>query len=269
MTYFNKLLVPVDLSPRSIGAARYAVSLGSELGSELVYVHALRNGRPLGDAERDIQSEIMKIQGIAPCRFVVQEGAPVPVILDAARTEETDLILMPTRGVPVLSRLIGRSITAQVLRAASCPVWAGFDDLSSLSRRPIRTILCGLSLGPRTGAVLRWAAGLARRLKASLTVIHTDKAMESMPGYPCDGGWRLWFKRIAREEISALQAEAGTKADVWLEPGRPLVAIPSVAESLRADLLVIGKSPQRRLLGDLRTMSYDLVCRAPCPVASV
>ncbi len=102
-----------------------------------------------------------------------------------------------------------------------------------------------------------------------MTVIHTSKSLESMPAYPCDGEWRLWVKRTARDDISALQKAAGTQADVWIEPGPPLEAIPSVAESLRADLLVIGKSPRRRLLNGLRTMSYDMVCRAPCPVASV
>ena len=269
MTHVGRILVPVDLSLRSVGAARYAASLGSEFNSELVFVHALQNGWPLGDAARDVRDVITGIQGSTPTRFIIREGAPVPVILDAAGTESVDLILMPTRGVPVLSRLFDRSITAQVLRAASCPVWAGVDDLSSLSRRPIRTILCGLSLGPRAGSVLGWAAGLTRQLRATLTVVHTSKSLESMPGYPCDGEWRLWVKRTARDDISALQKAAGTHADVWLEPGPPLVAIPPVAESLRAELLVIGKSPQRRLLGDLRTMSYDMVCRTSCPVASV
>jgi len=261
--------VPVDLSPRSVGAAWYAALLGSAFDSELVFVHALRDGWPLGDAEGNVQDAILRIQGSTPSKFVIREGAPVSVILEAAKTEGVDLILMPTRGVPFLSRLFDRSITAQVLRAASCPVWAGVDDLSSLSFRPIRTILCGLSLGPRAGSVLRWAAGLARQLRATLTVIHTSESLESRPAYPCDGEWRLWVKAMARHDISALQEAAGSHADVWLEPGSPLVAIPTLAETLRADLLVIGKSPQRRILGDLRTMSYEMVCRAPCPVASV
>ncbi len=74
---------------------------------------------------------------------------------------------------------------------------------------------------------------------------------------------------MARDDIGMLQKAAGTHADVWLEPGHPLLAIPSVAETVHADLLVIGKSPQRRFLSGVRTMSYDMVCRAPCPVASV
>ena len=117
--------------------------------------------------------------------------------------------------------------------------------------------------------MLRCAADLALQRRATLTVIHASKSLESMPAYPCNGEWRLWVKAMARNDISALQKEAGTHADIWLEPGPPLAAIPTVAETLRADLLVIGKSPQRRILGDLRTMSYDMVCRAPCPVASV
>jgi nucleotide-binding universal stress UspA family protein len=268
MTDAGRILVPVDLSSRSIGASRYAAALGKEFHSELVFVHALQNGWPLGDAAREVRDAITGMEG-TPSRFVIREGAPAAVILEAARTENPDLILMPTRGAPVLYRLFDGSITAQVLRAAQCPVWAGVNDLSSHACRPIRTILCGLSLGPRAGSVLRWAAGLARKLKATLTVIHTSKSLESAPGYPCDGEWRLWVKSTAKADISELQKAAGSHADVWLEHGPPLVAIPPVAESLRADLLVIGKSPQRRFLGDMRTMSYDIVCRTPCPVASV
>jgi nucleotide-binding universal stress UspA family protein len=269
MTDVQKILVPVDLSSRSIGAARYAASLAREFNSELVFVHALQNGWPLRDAAKEVRDVITGMQDTIQTRFFIREGTPAAVILDAAGTENVGLILMPTRSVPALYRLLDGSITAQVLRAAHCPVWAGVDDLSYHSRRPIKTILCGLSLGPRAGSVLGWAACLARRLKATLTVVHTSKSLESTPGYPCDGEWRLWVKKMAKDDISALQKAAGTDADVWLEPGPPVVAIPSVAESLRADLLVIGKSPQRRLLGDLRTMSYDMVCRTPCPVASV
>lgn len=46
-------------------------------------------------------------------------------------------------------------------------------------------------LEPRASSVLRWAVGLARQLKATLTVIHTSMSLASAPGYPCDGQWRL------------------------------------------------------------------------------
>lgn len=269
MKPFGKILVPVDLTRRSVGAARYAAGLGSEFQSELVFVHALRNGWPLSDTARRVRDVIMSFEGSTPGKFVMREGEPVPVILDVAGAEAVDLILMPTRGVPALPRLFHKSITAQVMRGASCPVWTAVNDRLSQPGSPIRNILCGVSLAPRAASVLRWAAALALRMKATLTLIHASKDFETMPAYPCDGEWRHWQQALAKDEIEALQSSAGTEAGLLLAAGKPLAAIPRLAKSLRADLLVIGKSPQRRLLGDLRIMSYEMVRRSPCPVASV
>lgn len=214
-----------------------------------------------------------RVISMAACPQLPHGSANEPrdgqAILNTAAIERVDLILIPTRGRPALVRLFDGSIAAQVLRGGSGPVWVGLDKLAPLSSRPIRTILCGLSLGPRAGTILRWSADVAERFKASLAVIHANKALEPNPGLPCDQEWRYWVKRMARDDIRELQKRVGADVDVWLEPGKPLQAIPPLAEQLRADLLVIGKSPEKWLLGDLRTLSYEIACRAPCPVASV
>lgn len=266
MTPIARILVPVDLSARSLEAAAYAVSLASEFRAELLFVHALQNGWPLDPAEREIRE---KIDATSNHQFLFREGSPVSVILQTAEAEKCDLILMPTRGRPVLARLLDGSITAQVLRAAKCPVWVGLDNLLPLSARPIRSILCGLSLGPRGMAVLRWSANLAMRFDASLSVVRANKALESIPGLPCDQEWRFWLQKMARDDIRALQSCTGSRADVWLEPGKPVDSIPPLADRLGADLVVIGKSPEKRFLSDVRTLSYEIACRTPCPVASV
>jgi nucleotide-binding universal stress UspA family protein len=263
----TKILVPIDLSTRSLEAAAYAKSMAAGFGSELVFLHALQNGRPLGEEERERLHRI-NATGSAH-RFLFREGPPTQAILKTAEIERVDLILIPTRGRPALARLFDGSIAAQVLRGASCPVWAGLDRMAPLYSRPIRTILCGLSLGPRASTILRWSAAVAARCKASLSVIHANSALEPNPGLPCDQEWRCWVQRTARDDIQELQRAVGADADVWLEPGKPLLAIPPLAEQLGADLLVIGKSPEKRLLGDLRTLSYEIACRTPCPVASV
>lgn len=267
---FNKILVPVDLSARSIETARYAAALGAELGSELVFVHAIEEGWPLDTARRQAHDRIPRLWGETPARLIMREGEPVSVILDAARSENADLILMPTRGMGGVSRLLSRSLTLRVIERADCPVWAStIDDLSQFAGRRIRSVLCGLSLGPHTLDVLRWAVNLCQHLGATLSVIHTSPGLESVPAYPCEGEWRLWLQKMARDDIRTLLECAGANAEVWLEPGRPLPAIPPVAERLGADLLVIGKSPRKRLLSDLRATSYDMIRQAPCPVASV
>ncbi len=266
-TPVTKILVPVDLSLRSAGAAAYAASLAAGLGSELVFLHVLQDGWPLEEEEREIRDRINRTAG--EIRFLFREGSPASVILDTAEAERAGLILMPTRGRTAMARFFDGSISAQVLRGAHCPVWVGLDDLAPLSSRPIRTILCGLSLGPRASTVLRWSATLASWFNASLSVIHASKALASNPGLPCDREWRYWLKKIARDEIRDLQTGLGIDAEVWLESSKPLAAIPPLAENLRADLLVIGKSPQKLFLADLRTLSYEIACRTPCPVVSV
>lgn len=183
--------MPVDVSSGLVGAAQYAASLEGEFNSELVFVHALENGWPLSDAARDVRDVVMTVRGKHTKQVHHPRRRACPSPSRIGKTEGVDVILMPTRGVPILARLFERSTTVQILRTASCPVWAGVDDLSAFSRRPIRTILCCLSLGPRTGSVLRWAAGLARQPRVTLTVIHASKSLESMPAFPCDGEWRL------------------------------------------------------------------------------
>jgi nucleotide-binding universal stress UspA family protein len=267
MMPMTKILVPVDLSERSVGAAAYAASLAAEFRSELVFLHAIQNCWPLKPPEREIRDRISATA--EGHRFLFREGPPVSAILSTAEAEHAGLILMPTRAKPALARLLDGSITAQVLRGAPCPVWVGLDKLVPLWSKPIRTVLCGLSLGPRASAVLRWSANVARTFGARLSVIHADKALESNPGLPCDHEWKYWLKTVARDEIATIQAGLGADAEVWLESGKPLTTIPPLAGQLRADLLVIGKSPQKRFLGDLRTLSYEIACRTLCPVASV
>lgn len=167
MTPITKILVPVDLSARSLVAATYAASLAAEFGSELVFLHVLQNGWPLAEDEGEIRDRVHATPGAH--RFLFREGSPAPVILETAEAERADLILIPTRGKPALSRFIDGSIAARVLRGA------------------------------------HWSADLAKHLDASLSVIHESKALESNPGRPGDEESRFWLKKMARDEIRTLQ----------------------------------------------------------------
>jgi nucleotide-binding universal stress UspA family protein len=215
MLPITKILVPVDLSARSLGAAAYAKPLAASLGAELVFLHVVRHIWPLGEDELEFRDRIHQTAGSH--RFLFRRGSPAPVIVQTAAEERVKLIVMATHASPVLTRVFDGSTTAQVQRQAPCPVWVGVDNLWPLSARPIQSIVCGVSVDPHADSVLRWSANIANQLHARLTVI--------------DG----------RE----------TSMD------------------LDADLLVIGKSPRKRFLADVRTQSYEIACRMPCPVATV
>jgi nucleotide-binding universal stress UspA family protein len=272
----GRILLPVDLTQRSVGAARYAVDLAERFDAKVTLLHVIATPRrsprdqpsddgPLPPEQRRIQHAVADLLRTVRFRRISLLGDPATRIVECARTESADLILIPTRGRRHRGGLLGGSVTARVMRHAHCPVWTGVE--AAQERSGIRNVLCALALAPRSAKVLRFASQIAERFAARLSIVHSSVAFADLPGafYYSDlsAARRAW----ARQDIGALQESAGTVAAVWLEAGSPERAITAVARRLRADLLVIGRSPRLWRLGRLWTKAYDIVCSAPCPVA--
>ncbi|MCC6858331.1 MAG: universal stress protein [Bryobacterales bacterium] len=222
MARFKKILVPVDLSARSLGLMNYARKLAEEFDSELLFLHAIQPQTwPLREPERETRDAIMEVLRTTRGRLLMREGLPAATILEVARSEPADGILMVTRGAKTFSMKFAGSITAQVLREAGCPVWAAAENFSLFARRPIRNILCALSLGPRTGPVLRWAAGLARRFDATLSVVHASRALESTLAHPADQEWRIWSGKWRRRTSSRCKPRSEPKRTSGWKPDGP------------------------------------------------
>jgi nucleotide-binding universal stress UspA family protein len=61
----------------------------------------------------------------------VEFGTPETSVVKTAKTEEADWIIMATRGMNGLSRLVLGSVTEEVIRNAPCPVLAVPPGFSS------------------------------------------------------------------------------------------------------------------------------------------
>lgn len=269
MATIKKLLVPVDLTSASIGAAHYAVALSAALDAEIVFLHAFEGGWPLSGAKRGNQSRIQRAARQAPARFLVREGSPAAVIIETANSENADLILMPTSGPPALLRLAGFSVTAAVMREARCPVWSAYGDLESYAAKPIERILCGLTGAAQSAVVLRFAAALSQKLQAGLSFIHAERALSPAIGIPCDPEYRLFVRGLVNEELAGVRAAAGVAGEIQVEAGETLSVVPAAAERIDADLLVVGRSGSDTILGRWRMTGFELIRRASCPVVCV
>ena len=95
---------------------------------------------------------------------------------------------------------------------------------------------------------------------------------------PASGAWLLsWLdervqsaeKQVARDRIEELQRTVGVHFRVSIAIGPIKDVLIEVARRLRADVLVIGRSPQSGALGRLRDLTYAVVRDTPCPVLSV
>ncbi len=131
------VLVPIDFSADAEQALDYAIRLARTLQARLTLLHVIQP-LAMGSMDalpytfvHDLEDKIT--QAMEPyreraqaaglrCDFAILHGIPFSVIVDIARREHTDLIIMGTHGRTGLRHVLLGSVTERVLRLAPCPV---------------------------------------------------------------------------------------------------------------------------------------------------
>ncbi len=141
---YRKILIATDGSDSSIESSRHGVKLAKSLGSDILVLYVINDmaiSRVIaamirkGFAEEDLRkalkasaekivSEVCKMGEASGVQVepLIKEGDPASRILDTARIEGVDLILMGSHGEGgITSKLIG-SVAQKVLNWSSTPV---------------------------------------------------------------------------------------------------------------------------------------------------
>jgi nucleotide-binding universal stress UspA family protein len=284
----ERILLPVDFSARSVGAAHYARSLAADFRAEVLLAHALPpftyayggfeaaaidygamlQGRSEQAAQALARFAAAEFPGGA--RMEVREGDPAHEIVEYAQAEKADLIVMPTHGYGTFRRFILGSVAAKVLHDAECPVLTGvhLEEAPPAGEILFRNVLCAVDLGAASRNVLCWAAQFAAEYKARLHLMHVVPALHAGQGRYFDPDWELTLANQARESMDTLQKDVGSQAKVWVESGETAPMVRAAAERLHADLVVVGRGGKG--LGDrLRSNAYAIIRESPCPVVSI
>ncbi len=289
MAWLENILLPVDFSDRSTGAARYAASVALHFRSRITLLHvlqpphyefaALEVGGPMlselfANRSAQVQAELDaflgdELSGIDVQRVLV-EGDPARRIIEYAHEREMDLIVVPTHGYGPFRRFILGSVTAKILHDADCPVWTGvhLEQAPAVARIPFRQIVCAIDLGPQSCTVLEWASRMAQEFDAHLTVVHATPCVAVHAQAP-DLAWQHSVLTQVREQIDRLPVQRPANSDLLIEGGDPPAVVRSVAQKCRADVLVIGRGSAAGMFGRLRTNAYAIIRESPCPVVSV
>ena len=292
MPSLSRILVPVEFSSRCRGAVQYAEALACHFHCEIVLLHVVMP--PLanfssfeamaytsaGDLAREIAEQRSVDLEAFPCsappdvtvRRIVLEGDPTQTIVEFATDEKCDLIVMPTHGYGPFRRFLLGSVTAKVLHDAICPVWTGphMERAPDYSTVHFRNIVCAVDLGLHSRQVLCWAAGFAREFGAQLSIVHAIPSSSTrLGGFYFDPDWRTQLTRTAIERIGFFRQEMGIEASVAIEAGEPPVVVTAAAETMSADLLVIGRGSTPRAHGHLPTNAYAIVRQSVCPVVTI
>ncbi|HEX4165165.1 MAG TPA: universal stress protein [Bryobacteraceae bacterium] len=284
MLRLKKILLPVDFSDRSVGAARYAQTLASQFHSHIILLHVENDpflvgsegikGPPMGSVEHTLwlnarleSFSSSDLQGTGVTRVVVQ-GEPAEKIVEVAGAEEAGLIVMPTRGHGAFRQFLLSSLVAKVLRDSDCPVWTGVHLANAAARHSLsfRKIACAVDLGPHARSGLRWASELASAFGALLLVIHVAKPVAGVRVDASARDPQLELVNHARGEIEDLLSKLGIKAEIAVGSGSVPRVVCDLALGFGADILVIGRyALQRRLHPD----TYTMIRQSHCPVVSV
>jgi nucleotide-binding universal stress UspA family protein len=136
----KRLLCPVDLSEASLKAARYAAQLARSVGASLkllyVYHVPLHAGLAAGprhfadlspDAmdtlERSLDGLKAELSALGvSVQTALAVGAPAEQVLQAARAEPIDLIVVGSAGQSRVEQLLLGSVAERVLRTSPVPV---------------------------------------------------------------------------------------------------------------------------------------------------
>jgi nucleotide-binding universal stress UspA family protein len=284
-----KILFPIDFSERSAAAAHCVAALASRFASEVTMLHVLppphyefsaleAGGAVLNELFANRAAQVAKelddylagdLKGVNLKRLLL-EGDPARKIVEQAKADNAGMIVMPTHGYGSFRRFILGSVTAKVLHDAECPVWTGvhMEQPPGCPPAEIRKILCGVDLGPESGAALRWAGCMAEACGAALTAVHVIPALARSAGdRPSEFAQQLQAE--AKVQLQKVIDETGVKAEMALATGDAAKAVCELASALKSDLMVISRGSAAGVFGRLRTNAYAIIRQTPCPVVSV
>jgi nucleotide-binding universal stress UspA family protein len=288
----KKILFPVDFSTLCDGAARFVEAFAGRLQAELTLLHVIDPKAWIvfsppeyygaetmqelwisrrAEAQKRLDSYLREELKHFEVQRLLVDGDPASAIAGHAHETNTDLIMMPSRGMGAFRRYVLGSVTAKVLHDAECPVWTGahLENAPVLEKISFESVICAVDLGLQSEKTLRWAAGFAQEHSSRLTIVHAVPDLSVLRGEYVDTDFAASLAQNARDQIAGLLDKMRVRAEFVVGRGDPDRVVSRAAEEQGAKLVVIARGLASAGIGRLRTHAYAIIRNSPCPVVSV
>lgn len=294
----TRILLATDFSRWARRAEDYACALACSWRASLTVLSVAEfppglnpdypvNQQYLADLLKNASSQLVDLKGRAERRGIavttrMATGIPSEEVITAARAEDSDLIVVGTRGKTGLAHVLLGSTAERVIRGAPCPVLtvrtdpADTEEEEGVLSRPVtlERILVPVDFSDCSLDALEYAAVVAQQAKASLLLLHVLEPVS----YGLDftlGHSRTreqvreaWTKRL--EELASSLTVTHIPVEFQLRGGLPADSILDSAQTLPCNLIVMGTHGRRGISHTISGSVAEAVLRkAVCPVIAV
>jgi nucleotide-binding universal stress UspA family protein len=297
---FRTILAAVDTSELGESTAKEALAFAEQVGATRVHlVHVVDSAPLLGWLLEPIAPETLKsieaaavdavrerVERLLPAFGAsgtsgsgirvsreIRFGRPLAELLAVARAREADAVVVAAKSPRDLGRMGLGSLTANLLRTATCPLLVIGPERRIEGR--VREVMAAIDLSPASGLVIETAIGALDGRPGRLVVM---SALDSgplprlLPGAPLPthderaGHLRLKLESLLAKAVLPTCLTPRTE----VRAGDPAQTILALAEEAAIDLIVLGSSGAgaiaRAVLG---STANRVIAEASCPVLVV
>jgi nucleotide-binding universal stress UspA family protein len=281
------ILAGTDFSEGSFASLRWAAAVAAAHSADLRVVHAVEPRVAGLDAPlpRSISAKVD--EGLARCRALgaemritlhceQQAGRAWKVLLEAAARRKADLVVVGTRGLGAIDRLVLGSTADRLVRTSMWPVVTVRGEAPGPVRAP-STVLVATDFSEEAARATSTAVRLLRGQKgARLHLMHCLPLPEVYVGMEApvvvvadDREAQAAASRLLQSIAAPLGAH-GISVQCTVEEGWAAAIILNHAKRVGAELIALGTHGRggvsRALLG---SVALGVVHRAECPVLTV
>jgi nucleotide-binding universal stress UspA family protein len=294
----KRILFATDFSRWARRAEDYACSLACSWKASLTVLSVAEfppglnpdyvvNQQYLADLLKHASAQLADLKGRAERRGIaattrMATGIPSEEVITAARAEDSDLIVVGTRGKTGLAHVLLGSTAERVIRGAPCPVLAVRTEQAEAEQKEgapsmpvtLERILVPVDFSDCSLDALEYAAVMAQQSKASVMRLHVLEPVSY--GLDFDLGHfrsrenvrESWTKRL--KELTSSHQQSHVAMKFQLRGGLPADSILDSAQTLPCDLIVMGTHGRRGISHTISGSVTEAVLRkSRCPVVAV
>lgn len=283
---FRNILFATDFSPAAAHAIPYVKRIAKRYDADLVALHVRHPAvnpmtRPVtwpdnetirkqNDQYRD---ELLGTFVGVRTTALIEEGDIQSRLQETIHKNNTDLVVIGTRGRTGLGKVLMGSVAEEIFRTVTCPVLTvgPRSDSSRGADGEIREILYATDLASASSAAAAYAVSLAQEFQARLILLHVipePQAGDLVSAHDVTQAAKDLLRKLVPEE-----AEAWCKPEFLVERGNPADRILEIAHLRESGLIVLGIKPKEGVPGAATHLpiatAHKIVSHAECPVLTV